>query len=141
MKAKQFQLSLVAVSALMIFGVSVPRTSLAAVTKSLSVVYFDAQDNIIGQSVLYCNNTAYHAGNVDSHNQYQIEFEAQCDSGGVPGDLQLQVTYFHSATGKSISYYCDQPHAIGTPFYGAPSCEIVPPQRDWNLSPWMSGFQ
>lgn len=141
MKARHFELSLVAVSALMIFGISVPRTSFAAVSKAKSVLYFDVHDNIIGQRIMYCNNTAYHAGVTDSFNIYQIEFEAQCDDGINPGDLQLQITYFHSATGKSINYYCDQPHPVGTPFYGAPNCTFVPPQRDWNLSPWMSGWQ
>lgn len=153
MNRKMPSVMLLALCATAILASVLPSVSVAAIAQETSVLYFDSHDNIIGQRVTYCNNQSFHAGSTDSQNQYQIEFKAQCDDttgncyigdtncGSLDlGDTQLQVTYFHSATGKSISYYCNTQHAPGTPFYGAPDCKMVPPQRDWNLSPWLSGL-
>jgi hypothetical protein len=113
-----------------------PMAAMAAPPYSFNIIYLDAQDNIIGQSLAYCNNVQLHAGVVDSKNPYQIVQQGSCNPMQSP---TLGIIGFTSATGQTVDYFCNALHTGGTPFYGAPPCNQSIPYEVNQLAPFQPG--
>lgn len=103
----------------MTFFVASP--AFAARAYSMSVIYFDANSNIIGQQAAFCNNVTTHGGNIDPSNPYHVVIQGGCGDKIIhcePGDLgytctdlgnnnAVKVTYFRSATGMTLDQACN----------------------------------
>src|SRR6187402_2174425 len=116
-----------------------------------AVIYFDANDNIIGNSNLYCNNVREHAGTVDYGNANRVEFEfgcgdpiVSCDSMGlcstVGHNTVVTPVYFRSATGRTIDNYCLDPTYLGGPFFNKKGCTLPAPSELSGLGNYTSGL-
>lgn len=103
---------------------------------AISTIYLDNQDNIIGQSIGYCNNVQQHAGVVDPSDPYVIIQQVPCD---LTKPQVLGITAFNSATGKTVDYYCNAQHPTGTPFAGSAGCDGSMPQQVPGIGPWLPG--
>lgn len=145
----RFRYALAAV--LLIFVAALPSVSFAAPINAKAIVYFDANDNIIGSSNLYCNNVREHAGQVDYANPNRVEFEygcgdpiVSCDSMGVcktVGHNNVNsVFYFQTATGRTISNYCLDVPYIGGPFFNKKPCGGPAPSELSGLGPYSPGL-
>lgn len=128
-----------------------PTVTMALPQYARSIVYFDANDNIIGNQNLYCNNYREHAGDIDPANANRVEFRYGCGDPIVSCDrLGLcqtvghntfnTVVYFHSATGRTIQNYCLDYTAPGLPFYGNTACDLPEPSEIVGLGPYLEGF-
>jgi len=96
-------------------------SAFAARAFSSSVIYFDANDNIIGQQAAFCNNVSMHGGNIDPSNPYHVTIQGGCGDKMYhcePGDVgytctdlgynnAVKVTYYRSATGMTLDHACD----------------------------------
>lgn len=118
-------------------ALALPMTAMAARPYAISYIFLDSQDNIIGQSIGYCNNVDKHAGVVDFSDPYTITQQVPCD---LTKPQVVGMTGFHSATGLTVDYYCNAQHPVGTPFAGAPGCDGDMPPQDTNLGPFTSGL-
>jgi len=116
-----------------------------------SIIYFDANDNIIGNSILYCENTREHAGVTDAGNANRIEFDFGCGDPIVTcsssGSCQTEghhiedvIKYFHSATGRTVSNYCLDTTYIGGPFFGRADCNLPAPSEISGIGTYTTGF-
>lgn len=114
---------------------ALPSVSMALPQFGRSIIYFDANDNIIGNQILYCNNVREHAGNVDPANPYRAEFQFGCGDPYISCDVRgICVTvghntvdlikYFTTATGRTRDNYCLDPTYPGGPFYGKVDCDL-----------------
>lgn len=110
--------------------------AMAARPYAISNIYLDGNDNIIGQSIGYCNNVDIHAGTVDYHNPYVIIQQVSCD---LTQPQVLGITAFNSATGQTVDFYCNAAHPAGTPFAGSPGCDGSIPMKASGLGPWLDG--
>lgn len=132
---------------------ALPMSAMALPAIGRSVIYFDANDQVIGQQVLYCNNVGYHAGVINPGNPYRIEESVTCNNGatcppdatsstqcGVTGGGTMTVDYFRSATGRSIQQYCNDTQYPGGPFWHHPGCGLPAPSQVSGLYPSGSGF-
>jgi hypothetical protein len=135
---------------LVCFG-ALPGVSMALPQFARAVIYFDANDNIIGNSNLYCNNVREHAGTVDYGNANRVEFEfgcgdpiVSCDSLGVCSTVGhntvVTPVYFRSATGRTIDNYCLDPTYLGGPFFNKKGCELPAPSELSGLGNYTSGL-
>ena len=140
-----------------VFSLATIFSSVGALARPLfarSVIYFDASNNIIGQSVLFCNGVTAHGGIVNYGNAYRIEEQMGCDdptvkcsqdpaggsncsnNGYVNGS---EITYFYSATGYTSTQYCNSNPTVLGPFYHHPACGLPAPEEDLLLQPFSSG--
>jgi hypothetical protein len=71
MRLKSFWI--LAIVAFLIF----PATSMALPVSAISIRYFNASGQVIGQQIRYCNNTTAHAGNISS-NPYYVDESYGC---------------------------------------------------------------
>lgn len=134
---------------LVCFG-ALPSVSMALPAFARAVIYFDANDNIIGNSNLYCNNVREHAGIVDYGNAYRVEFEfgcgdpiVSCDQMGlcttVGHNTVNAAVYFRTATGRTLQNYClDVPYP-GGPFFGKHACELPAPSQISGIGNYLPG--
>lgn len=130
---------------------ALPGVSLALPQFARAIIYFDANDNIIGNQNLYCNNVREHAGNVDAGNAYRVEFEygcgdpiISCDVLGVCSTVGHNtvdsVAYFRSATGRTITNYCTDVPYLGGPFFNKKDCSLPAPSELSGIGAYSSGF-
>ncbi|MDQ0010388.1 hypothetical protein J2T07_002578 [Luteibacter jiangsuensis] len=142
-----------ALAALTLMVSALPMTAMALPAVGRSVIYFDANDQVIGQQLLYCNNVGYHAGIIDPGNPFRIEESVECNNGpscppdatssaqcSFTGGSVMSVDYFRSATGRSIQQYCNDAQYPGGPFWHHPGCGLPAPSQVSGLSPSGSGF-
>lgn len=130
-----------------------------------SVIYLDANNNIIGQQMIACNNLAQHAGNIDHTNPYHVYQEWPCgvqchyygasgwvdpndpSSFPVPGkDIECDngayyvmyknVATINTANGMSAEQFCSQP----SPVFGSIPCDNKEPTYAGNLVGFQSGW-
>jgi hypothetical protein len=123
-----------------------------------SIVYFDQNNNVIGQRVLYCNGVAHHAGNVgssDASNPYRVEEDFGCndpyvtcttDPSGATACTRTGatengslITYFNSAGGYTKEQYCSF-HSSSGAFAGHPACGMPAPSELSILQPYVYGW-
>jgi hypothetical protein len=127
-------------AALLITIGAFPAVSMALPQFARQVVYFDANDNIIGNQNLYCDNYREHAGNVDPGNANRIEFSYGCGDPVISCDVRgicstvghnvfNTIGYFHSATGRTVDNYCLDPTSPGAPFFNKKSCALPAPSE------------
>lgn len=130
---------------------ALPSVSMALPQFARAIIYFDANDHIIGNQNLFCNNVTEHAGNIDPGNGNRIEFQygcgdpiVSCNSLGicvtVGHNTEDSIVYFRSATGKTVDNYCLDPVFAGGPFFGKKSCAIAEPVELPGIGPYVSGF-
>lgn len=120
-----------------ILAIGLPGSAMAANPSSFSYIFLDNQDNIIGQSLSYCNNVQLHAGVTDwAHNPLIIIMQGSCD---ISKSHTLGITHFTSSTGKTIDYYCNAVHPLGTPFFDSPACVEGSPEQILSLGPFQNG--
>lgn len=108
--------------------------ALAATQYARSVVYLDAHDNIIGQSVLFCNNKHLDGGNVNQSNANEVTSTFGCGVSPhcgprscAPPEFGEIAIYIHSATGATVQEYCNIKEGTGGPFAGRPPCGFGAP--------------
>jgi hypothetical protein len=87
-------------------GLMVVGIAHAVTPHSNSVKYFDENGTVVGQQILLCNNSAYHAGNI--HTAYMIREATTCGDGQqtsyiVPDSIITSYTLPGSVT---IGYAC-----------------------------------
>jgi hypothetical protein len=139
--AKLLQMAPAAAVAILIMFFATPVCATTA--NAQSFIYFDSQNNIIGQQIIDCHNWTAHAGNTDPSNPYKIEeiwhcytaLDVQCTSGAGPAPPTCTVLgdpgpsheayYFLSATGATYSDYCAA--GPGDGFNGHPTCGELQP--------------
>ena len=135
-------------AALFVCCVAIPGVSFALPEVARAIIYFDANDNIIGNQNLYCNNVREHIGNIDPANVNRIEFEFGCgdpivsctDMGlcnTVGHNVYTSIVYFRSATGRTVNNYCLDATYIGGPFYRRPDCSLPAPSE---IPSWGSSY-
>jgi hypothetical protein len=131
---------------------ALPLKSHAAALNAYSVIYFDTNNNIIGQEVLYCNNVAKYQGTIDKRSPYKIREEFGCGQVQVSCNIELNgvvckpagynygswITYFNSATGLTQNNYCN--NSPSTAFVGHPTCGLPAPTLVQGLGPIYNGF-
>jgi hypothetical protein len=143
----------VALAALALIVCALPMSAMALPAIGRSVIYFDANDQVIGQQIIYCNNVGYHAGVVNPANPYRIEESVTCNVGAscpansssaadcsFGGGQAMTVDYFRSATGRSIQQYCNDVQYAGGPFWHHPGCGLPAPSQVSGLYPSGSGW-
>ncbi|WP_036116621.1 MULTISPECIES: hypothetical protein [Luteibacter] len=128
--------------------------TLAAINNARNIVYFDANNKIVGQQFIQCDNRAFHAGVIDTSNPYHMEMDFGCGnpvlvdcetSNGntfcsYDPDYATRVPYFLSATGYTIQDYCDGNYNHATEFVGRSDCAFPAPQEISTIGPWLSGW-
>lgn len=126
----------------------------AAINNARNIIYFDAQNNIIGQQYISCGNIARHAGVINPSNPYHMEFRYGCgnptlvyceNSNGATfcsysPDYATRVVYFLSATGYTVSDYCNSNYNRATEFIGRDDCSFAEAQESGILGPWSYGW-
>jgi hypothetical protein len=128
-----------------------PAVSMALPQFARSIIYFDANDNLIGNSILYCDNGREHAGITDPGNANRVEFQFGCGdpivvcSGEglcetVGHNTADVIHYFHSATGKTRANFCLDPTYTGGPFFGRVDCDLPAPSEVGQVGVYTSGF-
>jgi hypothetical protein len=121
-----------------------------------SVIYLDANNNIIGQQMIACNNVAQHAGTISFSNPYKIYQEWPCEPqchyiGGADGatpskDIECDngayyvmyknVSGVATANGMTVQQYCSDP----SPIYHSVSCDATQPAYAGSLINYQPGF-
>lgn len=137
---------------LILLGWAISLSSIALPVAGRSIIYLDAQNNIIGQQVLYCNNVSKHAGNVSESNPYRIEEEYGCgdrtleckgslESNGEHDKVYVfncnrsgsnnysTIVYFNSGTGSTTAQYCQSTSGLTGPFAAHPTCGLPAPSE------------
>lgn len=131
--------------------------SRAAINNAYSVIYFDGQNNIIGQEVVWCNNVAKYQGVINRGNPNRIREEFGCGQPQVtcgsttfngtywytpcsPAGFNYGswIVYFNSATGLTQSNYCN--NSPSTAFVGHPACGLPAPSLVTGLGAVYTGF-
>ena len=151
--AKMSRILAIAASAAMVLLFTV--TAHATPASAQSIIYFDSQNNLIGQQIIDCHGWQAHSGNINQSNPYKIEeiwycgtaLDVQCTSGsggGAPSCVVLgnpgpsyEATYFLSATGATYANYCSA--GPGDGFNDHPTCGqlmplgiLIPFTQGWN---------
>lgn len=130
-----------------------PMSAMALPAVARSVIYFDSNDQVIGQQIIYCNNVGYHAGVIDPSNRNRIEESVTCNVGAsCPADSSsaadcsfgggraMVVDYFRSASGRSLQQYCNDVQYVGGPFWHHPGCGLPAPSQVSGLYPQGPGW-
>lgn len=142
-------------------AMAIPLSAMAATSIARSITYFDAQDNVIGQQILYCNNVKEHAGTLDPSSPNRVEEQYGCGDPNVTctadprggytcnsngHDNSYQMVYYKDALGYSFTQYCaagpngDGPKGV---FDGHPPCNAPAPIRatsNATAGQFVSGF-
>lgn len=125
----------------------IPLTSMALPAHAISIRYLNSSGQVIGQQIRYCNNTAEHAGNIDTSNPYHVEeswgctytesceqvvpgYYVDCTPGGL--DNTYSIISFSAPNGLTQAEWCS-----GNPSYPwgqSPACGTPAPYEDaWAL--------
>lgn len=138
---------LISAALLFVIAMGMPVSSLAATSFARSITYLDAQDQIVGQQILYCNNVREHAGTLDPANPNRVEEQYGCGDPNVTcmadprggyscnttgHDNSYQMVYYHDALGYSSTQYCNSGASNPLPgdaFDGRPPCGAPAPIR------------
>jgi hypothetical protein len=157
-------IKLLLLAAFVVLGAGFSMPSAAAIARGYEVVYFDANDNIIGEAIDDCQNNASWAGQVNPRSTTYIRIEFGCGNtliscgspvylpgipdstqgGWVPScqpagvDYGVSIKYFHSATGRSQSDYCNA--GPTGPFAGSTGCDAPAPSQVTVAGPFYDGF-
>jgi hypothetical protein len=140
---------------LALFSITVIPTVHATTPNAQSIIYFDSQNNIIGQSIIDCHNYTGHAGNVNASNPYKIQEQWNCAPIGVictaapysgvsgvctsiPNPTYYTLEYFATATGATYDDYCAARPAGDFQFNGHPVCGQLGFVSE--LGPYQTGF-
>jgi hypothetical protein len=93
---------------------------------ALNTIYFDANNNIIGQQIAFCENVDLHGGNIDASNPYHITIMTGCgdpkslcqpdfDNGWVckpmGNNIGVKINYYQSATNLPVKTFCSAVYA------------------------------
>lgn len=153
--------AILAISSIIFLGLSAVPAK-AAIMNAYSVIYFDANNHVIGQELTYCNSMSKYAGTINRTNPNYVREEFGCgdvvvtcgnivfhpgaDHGGYwgadcsPGGYNYGswIVSFHSATGLTANDYCNRTSSTG-PFQGAPPCGLPAPSEISDLGGYSYG--
>lgn len=109
------------VTAIVFSSLLLSSNAYSARANALNTIYFDANNNIIGQQIAFCENVDLHGGNIDPNNPYHITIMTGCgdsithcqpdfNNGWVckpeGNNIGVKINYYRSATNLPAETFC-----------------------------------